>query len=74
VQKVEGRRKKKFTAKGEFRVLGCGRRAIAACSLIDCGTFPVGPLFKKKNLPSFFWCYEEGPGILEEWVYNTSIF
>jgi hypothetical protein len=44
-----------------------------ARSLIDCGLLLFFHYFFY-FFALFFGCYEDGPGILGEWVYSTSIF
>jgi hypothetical protein len=42
---------------------------------VACWSQPYKPALSIfSNILNFFWSYEELPGILGEWVYNTPIF
>jgi hypothetical protein len=51
-----------------------GRPLAAARNLIDCELAPPFSFCNFGVYFIYFLCYEDGPGILEEWVYNISIF
>jgi hypothetical protein len=81
VQKYVGERKEEKFGRGEFRAPVRNRRAIADQRLSTGHSSQSNKLQARHPflaileffLP-FFRCYEDGLGILGEWVYNTPIF